>query len=163
MDFRFSAVTALVGAAVLTAGVAAAHDHGPQPATPAGKAAAARHENFKQVGGAFKGAMDEARKGAPDVNAIGASAQKLVALSSQLPAWFPRGSGPESGAETAAKPEIWSDPQGFSAAAKRLQAESAKLQQLASAGDPAAAKAQVMAVGGACKGCHDKFRVPDKD
>lgn len=163
MDFRFSAAAALVGAAALTAGVAAAHDHGPQPATPAGKAAAARHENFKQVGGAFKGAMDEARKGSPNTQAIGASAQKLVALSNQLPAWFPKGSGPESGAKTDAKPEVWSDPQGFAAAAKRLQTESAKLQKVAAAGDAGAAKAQVMAVGGACKGCHDRYRVPDKD
>ena len=161
MGFRFA--TAVAFAAVLVAGVAVAHDHGPQPATPAGKAAAARHQNFKQIGGAFKSAFDESKKSSPDTTVIGASAQKLSTLSSQLPTWFPKGTGPESGAKTDAKPEVWSDAQGFAAAAKRFQAESVKLQQVAATGDGKAAKAQVMAVGGACKGCHDKYRVPEKD
>jgi cytochrome c556 len=162
MDFRFGTAAALAAAAALLAGAAAAHDDGPQPATPAGKAAGQRHQNFKQVGAAFKSALDESKKGDPDAKAIGASAQKLAALSGQLTTWFPNGSGPGSGAKTDAKADVWSNPQAFAAAAKRLQTESVKLQQLAAAGDGKALKAQVMVVGGACKGCHDKFRVPDK-
>ena len=49
------------------------------------------------------------------------------------------------------------------AAANRLQVEISKLQQLSAAGAVAAVKAQVPAVGGACKNCHDKFRVPEKE
>jgi len=162
MDFKFGAAAALAATAALLAGAAAAHDDGPQPATAAGKAAGQRHQNFKQVGAAFKSALDESKKGAPDAKVIGASAQKLATLSGQMTTWFPNGSGPGSGAKTNAKAEVWSDPQGFAAAAKRLQMESVKLQQLAAAGDAKALKAQVMAVGGACKNCHDKFRVPDK-
>jgi len=159
---HFGAAAALAGALAVTAGAAVAHEDAKQPNTPAGKAAGARHANFKQVGGAFKAAIDETKKGSPDVKVIGASAQKLVTLSGQMSTWFPKGSGPGSGAVTDAKAEVWSDPQGFAAAVKRLQGESAKLQQIAATGDAGAAKAQVMAVGGACKNCHDKFRVPDK-
>ncbi len=162
MDFRFGTAAAIAAAVALLAGAAAAHDEGPQPATPAGKAAGQRHQNFKQIGAAFKAAMDETKKGDPDAKVIGASAQKIVTLSSQLTTWFPKGSGPGSGAKTHAKAEVWSDPQTFAAAAKRLQTESAKLQELAAAGNADATKAQVMSLGGACKNCHDKFRVPDK-
>lgn len=162
MAIRFGAASAAFCVAVIIAGAAAAHDEGPQPATPAGKAAGARHENFKQMGAAFKAAMDEARKGSPDLQVVGASAQKMSALAKQLPSWFPAGTGVGSGAKTDAKAEIWSDPQTFAAAATRLQTETAKLQTLAAGGDVAAAKAQVMATGGACKNCHDKFRVPEK-
>ena len=161
MGFGVGKAAMAAGALALAAGTALAHD-APQPATPAGKAAGARHQNFKQIGGAFKAAMDESKKGSPDMAVIGASAQKLVALSRQLPSWFPAGSGPGSGANTAAKAEVWRDPKGFAAAAQRLQAESLKLQQVAASGDESAAKAQVVALGGACKNCHDKFRVPDK-
>ena len=38
----------------------------------------------------------------------------------------------------------------------------AKLVTVAGEGDKAATGAQAMAMGGACKGCHDKFRLDDK-
>jgi cytochrome c556 len=126
------------------------------------KAAAARHENFKQVGGTFKAIRDEFAKGSPDKAVIQANAMKLNGLAGKLPTWFPAGSGPESGAKTDAKPEIWADRAGFAAAAKGLQTETGKFQQLAMAGDLDGAKAQVRNLGGACKTCHDKFRVPEK-
>ena len=84
MDFKFGAAAALAATAALLAGAAAAHDDGPQPATAAGKAAGQRHQNFKQVGAAFKSALDESKKGAPDAKVIGASAQKLATLSGQM-------------------------------------------------------------------------------
>ena len=163
MGFKFGRAAACAVAGVVVANAALAHDVGPVPNTPAGKAAAARHENYKQVGGAFKAISDQARTGSPDKAVVLANAQKLSTLAGQMPTWFPKGSGTESGVKTDAKPEIWKDPQGFAAAIKRLQTESAKLQQVAATGDAAALKAQFQATGGACKGCHDKFRVPDKD
>jgi len=165
MSVRFGkgarlAVALVIGAA--GAGAALAHeDLGPVPNTPAAHAAAARHQNFKQLGGAFKAINDELKKDAPDKAVVVANAAKMHTLASQLPSWFPKGSGAESQVKTAAKPEIWSDPAGFAAAAQRLQAETGKLQQFAAAGDLAAVKAQVPATGGACKNCHDKFRVPE--
>jgi cytochrome c556 len=84
-------------------------------------------------------------------------------LASQEASWFPKGTGPEAGVKTGAKSAIWTDPKGFAAAIQKLQAETGKLQQVASAGDLSAIKAQVQPTGGACKSCHDKFRVPDKN
>ena len=78
------------------------------------------------------------------------------------PCWFPKGSGPESGVKTDAKAEVWNDAAGFAAAANRFQGEAAKLQEIAAGGDIAAIKAQVRATGGACKNCHDKYRVPEE-
>lgn len=121
-----------------------------------------RQAHFKQQGGAFKGVLDELKKDQPDKAVVSANATKLKGLAAQLPTWFPKGSGPEAGVKTAAKPDVWRDPATFSAAAQRLQAETAKLDQLAMAGDMDAVKAQARVVGGACKNCHDKFRVPDK-
>ena len=50
----------------------------------------------------------------------------------------------------------------FAAAVKRLQVETAKFQPIAAGGDLGAIKAQAQAVGGACKNCHDSFRVPEE-
>ena len=80
------------------------------------------------------------------------NAQRLVGL-------FPAGSGTESGAKTAAKPEIWSNPGDFQAKAQALADETAKL---AAAGDDAALKSQITKVGKACSGCHEAYRnTPD--
>jgi cytochrome c556 len=166
MGFRFGKAAA-AGVAVslaMFAGAALAHDDmGPVPNTPAAKAVVARHQNFKQLGGAFKAIFDELKKDAPDKALISANAQKMNTLASQEASWFPKGSGPEAGVKTGAKPVIWTDPQGFAAAIQKLQSETGKLQQVAAAGDISAIKAQAQATGGACKNCHDKFRVPDKD
>jgi cytochrome c556 len=142
---------------------ALAHAEGPVPNTPGGKAAAQRHENFKQLGGAFKAIMDELKKDTPDKAVVASNAHKVAVLGAALPTWFPNGSGPETGMKVHAKPIIWTDPQGFAAAANRLKVESAKLDQIAATGDMAAVKTQFAATGQACKNCHDKYRVPDKN
>jgi len=165
MGFRFGRAAAVCVAAgvAMIAGAALAHeDLGKVPDTPAAKAVVARHQNFKQLGGGFKAIMDELKKGSPDKAVISASAKKMNTLASQQASWFPKGSGPEAGVKTGAKPVIWTDPKGFAAAVQKLQAETGKLQQAASAGDLAAIKTQAQATGGACKSCHDKFREPDK-
>ena len=129
---------------------------------PGAKAVAARQAKFKELGGAFKTINDQLKTDAPDKAAIAASAKKMQALAAAEASWFPRGSGPEAGVKTAAKSEIWSDAPGFAAAVKTLQAETGKLNTLAAAGDLDGVKAQTRAVGGACKACHDKYRVPQK-
>lgn len=126
------------------------------------KAAAAREQNFKSLGAAFKAIRDELGNGSPDKAVLQANARKMNTLAGQLPSWFPRGSGPESGAKQGAKAEVWTDAAGFAAAARNLQGETAKFQQVAMAGDIDAMKAGVRGLGGACKTCHDKYRVPEK-
>lgn len=155
------ATTVALGLSV-AAGGAIAHDMGKVPNTPAGKAVVARHNNFKQQGVAFKAINDELKKDNPDNAVLTANAAKLKALVGALPSWFPKGSGPESRIKTDAKGEIWTDAAGFQAAANRLQVEVSKLNQFAVAGDWSGFKGQVRPVGGSCKNCHDKFRVPEK-
>ena len=128
--------------------------------TPGAKAAAARHENFKSLGSTFKGLNDELKKDAPDKAVMAAAGAKMKAASAKLPTWFPKGSGIEVDPKSEAKAEVWSDAAGFAGAVKNFQAEAGKLQIATASGDVAAIKAQARATGGACKGCHDKYRVP---
>ena len=76
--------------------------------------------------------------------------------------WFPAGSGPESGLETAAKPEIWTNNTEFQEWVEALPVEAEKLQDIvANRGEISEIKAQHKALGETCKGCHDSFRVED--
>jgi cytochrome c556 len=145
---------AMLGLAV--AGAALAQDA--PPTTPGGKAVLARQAHYKELQKAFGGVGGELRKDAPDKAAMAANATTAANLARDLPTWFPKGSGPEAGVKTAAKAEIWTDAAGFAAAVSKLQDETAKLQQVATAGDVEAIKAQVRATGGACKNCHDTYR-----
>lgn len=146
---------AVAGVLIATTGAAFAQ-------TAAQKAVAARQENYKQLGSAFKTINDELKSGSPNMAAIGAAASKMNDLAVKVPGWFPKGSGVESGAKTRALPAIWSDAAGFAAAERKLQTETAKLAQVASAGDLSALRAQVKATGGTCKSCHDTYRAPEK-
>jgi cytochrome c556 len=160
MGVRFGMTAAgLALVAALAAGAATALASG----APSGAAAVkARQQNFKQLGGAFKAINDELKKPAPDKAVIVANAAKMHGLAQQEATWFPKGSGPEAGVKTGAKPEIWSDPQGFAAAIQRLQGATARLQQVSASGDLAAIRSEVQTTGGACKNCHDHYRVPDR-
>ena len=131
-------------------------EHGKAGESPASHAAAAREHFFEDLGGHMKavGKFSKSEDAlSPDVVA---HAKAIAEASQHLPQQFPAGSGPESGAKTDAKPEIWSDAAGFAAAAKALQDESAKLVALAEGGDTAGVKAQAGAVGQSCGGCHQK-------
>ena len=81
---------------------------------------------------------------------------EIVAFMSELPleGFIP---GSDSG-ETKAKPEIWLDMDDFKAKLEKMQAEVAKLAEVAKSGDFNAAKAQLGETGKACKACHDKYR-----
>jgi cytochrome c556 len=124
-------------------------------------AAKAREDHMKALGGAAKALGDQLRSGAPDPAVVKVQAAKIAALANEMPTWFPRGSGPESGARTRALPAIWTDAAGFSAVQHGFAAEAVKLNAAAAAGDMAGVGAQMRNVGGACKTCHDKFRGPE--
>lgn len=119
-----------------------------------------RQTHLKDLGAAFKTVRDELKKSQPAQAELQQASAVIVKASTEIDTWFPKGSGPESKFETDAKAEIWADPTGFTAAAKVFKTEAPKMQQLANANDIDGLKAQVGKLGGACKGCHDKFRVP---
>lgn len=60
--------------------------------------------------------------------------------------------------KTEAKPEVWTDAAGFTAAWQNFDQAVA---QLAASTDEASFKAAFPALGASCKGCHEKFRAAD--
>ena len=81
---------------------------------------------------------------------------EIVAFMSKLPleGFVP---GSDTG-ETKAKPEIWLDMDDFKAKLEKMQAEVAKLAEVAKTPDLSTSKAQLGETGKACKACHDKYR-----
>ena len=60
--------------------------------------------------------------------------------------------------DTRAKPEIWKEPEKFKQAMERLQAEAAKLSEVAKGGNFDQIRPQFGALSKACSNCHDVFR-----
>ena len=91
-----------------------------------------------------------------DAAVVKQEAEAMAARFERANSLFPEGSdqGPP---ETYAKPEIWSDPDGFAAAMdKAVEASLA----LAGVTEEAQLGEAVAATGDACKNCHDKYRRP---
>ncbi len=80
-----------------------------------------------------------------------------VALLNTLAAlpWAAYGKGTEGGR---AKPEVWSDPQGFKQAQDTFKTGLGKLTVAADAGDFDAFRVAFGEVGKSCKSCHDSYR-----
>jgi cytochrome c556 len=146
----------LTGALLMASGFVSAADTSPADIIKT------RQDNFKAMGGALKAIGDQLKTGMPDKAIVTENAKKIATLSKEIPSWFPKGTGEESGVKTAAKPEIWSQPADFAAAAAKLPVEADKLVMVAASGDAAAIGDQMKATGGACGGCHKVFRVPDQ-
>lgn len=151
-----------IGAAIAAGGALAHDDKMPANASPATKAAYARHENFEKLGGAFKGLNDELRKGSPDKAVLANNARTINTLAGALPSWFPRGSGVTARPMSEAKNEVWTDAAGFGAATAAFRTEAGKLNTAAAGGDIDTVKAQARATFQACKGCHEKYRTEKK-
>lgn len=156
-------------AAALAASLAACSGEGASDNTasgaPAGDAPPVlkeRHDNFEGIGDAFKAVRGELEKDTPDFTLIAAKANDINARAMKIETHFPAGTAREDGYDTEALATIWQKPDEFKAAGQKLIDESAKLAAVAGEGDKAATAAQAMAMGGACKGCHDQFRFDDK-
>jgi len=122
---------------------------------------AARHANFKVMGKAMKATGEELRNPTPSVDVIRANAAALATAAAKVKGFFPRGSGPESGAKTEALAAIWQKPTEFGAAADKLTGAVQAYSRAAASGDIGQIKASLGAVGGACKSCHESFREKD--
>lgn len=66
--------------------------------------------------------------------------------------------GTQTGGNTKAKAEVWSDRAGFEKAATAFVAASTKLAEAAKSGDKAAFAAAFQAEGQSCGGCHRPYR-----
>ncbi len=118
-----------------------------------------RQKALKEMGASMKTISDQLKSGEPSLDAIRPAVHTIKTHAAELPTWFPAGTGPESGVKTEALSKIWEDEAGFQSAAQLLATESGKLSDIATGEDVAAIGAQVAATGGACKNCHDQFRL----
>ena len=80
----------------------------------------------------------------------------VVATLAKLP-WAAFGEGTDKG-DTRAKPEIWKEGAKYKEAADKMQAEIAKLNTAAKAGNIDALKVAFGPSAASCKACHDNFR-----
>ena len=81
----------------------------------------------------------------------------VVADMSKLP-WAGFIPGTESGGNTKAKPEVWSEQAKFKENNEKLMAQTPKLAAAAKAGDLETLKTAFSATADVCKSCHDHFR-----
>lgn len=131
------------------------------PDTPGGRAADARHENFEAMGESFKVIDDQMKASTPDMAAIRKAAGEIAGMSTKLESWFPAGSSKADGLRTHALQAVWEKPEEFKQAAAKFTQEANAFNATAQGNDVAALGQGMLALGGACKGCHDKFREPD--
>lgn len=87
-------------------------------------------------------------------------AEALRAISADLSALFPAGTGPDK-VKTAALAPIWEHWSEFRDDAAKLQRECVKLEQVARGADQHAFEAQFKVVADACSTCHKPFRAHD--
>ena len=92
-----------------------------------------------------------------DAGAVKASLAAHDAACADWAKWWGEDTKKGETVETWAKPEIWSDPEGFKAAGEAFYG---KYVALAQSKDEASFKAAFQEVGNGCKGCHEKFRRP---
>jgi cytochrome c556 len=162
---RLMIAAALVGMLAACSGEGASDTAASDAAAPTDAVAAVlkeREENFEGIGDSFKALRGELEKDAPDFTLIAAKAGDINTRAMKIEGHFPAGTSVEDGLKTEALPAIWAKPEEFKAAAQKLVSESEKLMMVAGEGDKGATAAQAMAMGGACKGCHDQFRLDDK-
>ena len=114
-----------------------------------------RHMAMEAVGDAMKPLGTIAKKQAPfDAAAVKANATTIADNLKKSAALFPAGSG---GGESKAKPEIWTDAEGFDREMKEAHAAAVALQSVK---DEAAFGPALGALGAKCKSCHDMYRMP---
>jgi cytochrome c556 len=114
-----------------------------------------RHEAMETVQESFKPLRAIAVKEAPfDAAVVKKNATTILEKLKEAHGLFPEGSG---GGETRAKAEIWSDRAGFDQAMKDAQAAATAMGAVT---EEAAYVPAMKALGGSCKGCHDKYRLP---
>ena len=92
--------------------------------------------------------------GGGDFETLTREAERIAAWAMVMPDYFPEGSGEG----TSAKPAIWTDFIGFKDAAEANYYAAQELIAAAAKQDADAAGEALRAIGGTCKGCHQKFK-----
>ncbi len=116
---------------------------------------AARQAGMAVVGGVMEAMKAGVASGA-EVKPFTDGAGGMAKWGHAYPALFPDGT--QTGHETKAKPEIWSDRAGFEKAAATMAATAEKLGEVAKTGDKAAFATAFDAMGKTCGGCHRNYK-----
>ncbi len=119
-----------------------------------------RQSLMESVGGDMASIANILKYGLPFVGNISVHADGLASHAKLVTAAFERKvtAGP-----TDAEPAIWEKPDEFAKRVKAFETETAKLAEIAKAGDPAAIGVQLKATGKTCGGCHESFRKPKEE
>ena len=116
---------------------------------------AARQAGYDLMAGTLIG-MKAAMDAGQDVKPLVDSSKAIASWGRAIPALFPDGT--QTGHNTKARPEIWSDRAGFDKASASLVAAADKLSQLAEANDKAGFATQYAALTQTCGACHRSYR-----
>lgn len=154
MKTRTWIVVAAIVAGMWTVGHADTHSH-KHPPLPAGPIHD-RHELMEAVGKNAKVIGDAMKAG--KFEPVGPAAENIQAAAAQVLPLFPKGSVHE---HSRAKAEIWENWDKFEALTNEMGTTAGALAAAAKEGKGIPEAAQAMF--GTCKGCHDLFRLPDKN
>ena len=146
----------VVGGVALAVGLVGAASAADQAAIKPDEIIAARQAGFDLQQGVFAAMKAAVETGGP-VKPLSDGAKGLVSWGHVIPSMFPEGT--ETGHETKAKKEIWTDRAGFEKAAANFTTQAEKLLTLAKADDKAGFAAQFKETGAACDACHRGYRV----
>lgn len=152
--FLKSLSTVPLGALILIGTTSATQAEAPSPRA----AIEARQAGYKKMGDAMKAIRAQLQSASPNAEVMVLAAQAIAETAPKQASLFPVGSGSESGIQTGALPNIWTDHATFDSKATDLINESNKLLMVTKTGDSAAIAAQIKATGAACGGCHHLFR-----
>jgi cytochrome c556 len=150
---------------LLAGGAATAHDGKPVPGKGSGRDGATAAELIEARKAmmhmaatlAFESVMPAVRNGT-DVKLQEHAAESLAYFGHSIGGLFPAGShAPDS----RAAPAIWTNKADFDARAKSFGDASARLAELAKAGDSTGFAAQAKVVAGGCNSCHSRYRTEE--
>jgi cytochrome c556 len=91
-----------------------------------------------------------------DVKPLEVPAKAIMKSTAVIPTLFPKGT--ESGGDTRALPEVWSDPAGFQKIAAAARDAATKLAAAAKADDADEVAADTKLLGEQCGACHKAYR-----
>jgi len=143
--------------AIAVAAAASANAQAPSTVSPA-QAVLARQAAMGMSGGILT-YLSKAADAGVEVKTLGYEAYTLDAWAKALPSLFPTGTAAaDVKVRNRSKPEIWSDPSGFAAAANAFADSTARLRDIAKQNDAGAFKAQVKDIENRCNACHAAYR-----
>jgi len=119
-----------------------------------------RQTMMKAMGSTMNAISGIAKGTVPFRDQLATNARIVKDLAHAMPSWFPASTSSDK-VVTDAMPAVWTKKSEFAAAAKVLENEAARMEQLAKTNDAKAIAAQFDAMKKACGSCHDTFRMQE--